>query len=123
MPARKGAQILEMHGERRPSALRRPAQAEIGDLQAPPDASEPVQAVWTATVAALASTGLLRAADRAVLRCFAEAVVVHQRATAELAASATLVVTREGGRMGRHPALLVMHQATAEVLAAARQLG
>ncbi len=123
MPARKGAQILEMRGERRKSALRQPAQADVGDLQAPADASELVREVWDTTVRALASTGLLRAADRGALRVFAEAVAVHQRVCAELAAAPSLVVVREGGRVGRHPGLLIQAQAGMQILSAARQLG
>jgi P27 family predicted phage terminase small subunit len=77
--------------------------------------------VWRATVKELEPLGILAKADKEVLISFVEAVVLRERATAELEEDDLLVRTENG--YIRNPNLLTLKQATDSIEKLARQLG
>lgn len=78
--------------------------------------------VWRATVKELDALGVLARADTEILRSFVEAVVLRERAVAELE-EAELTVTDDNGRVTRNPNLTTLNEAQGNVEKFARQLG
>lgn len=77
--------------------------------------------VWRATVKELDPLGILAKADKEVLITYIEAVVLRERATAELEDAELMLETEKG--YVRNPNLLTLKQASETIRALAMQLG
>lgn len=78
--------------------------------------------VWRATVKELDALGVLARADREILRSFVEAVVLRERAVAELE-DQDLTIENSMGNLVRNPNLTTLNEANNAVEKCARQLG
>lgn len=80
--------------------------------------------VWNRTVDQLRGMGLAFAADTDSLVAYVEAVVVHRRASRQLAATdCTLLVTGAQGNLVKNPLLQIQRDAAAVIRAFAREFG
>lgn len=122
-PAPRPTALKLLHGERHKDRINtdeptpRPVLPELPD-----DVSDEVRAVWDETLAELEAMDLACAADAAALRCFCEAVVVHRKASAELASTPLLTITAQGNLI-RNPALPVQRDAANTIRMFAQEFG
>lgn len=121
-PAPRPTALKLLHGEQHKDRINLDEPRPRPVLPDPPDMSEDVRAVWDETLTELEAMDLAHAADAAALRCFCEAVVVHRKASAELASSPILVITAQG-TLVRHPALPVQRDAAQTIRAFAQEFG
>jgi P27 family predicted phage terminase small subunit len=78
--------------------------------------------VWDRYVVQLRGMDLLHAADTDALTCLVLAVVQRDDGARILAAEGLLTEGRRGGRV-RHPATLIMRQASSDILRFSREFG
>lgn len=88
----------------------------------PTDAAQDVREVWDRIVAELEAMDLAFSADSDGLRCYAEAVVVHRKASAVLARTGVLVRGIHGNLV-RNPALQAQRDAAATIRAWSQEFG
>lgn len=112
-----------LNGEHRPSHLNMNEPVAVSDATPPPDdLPDAVKAVWIQTLKALTEMHIAKGADVDSLRCYCEAVVTHQKASAVLAHTEILVQGLNGGLM-KNPALQVQRDAAHTVRAFAQEFG
>jgi P27 family predicted phage terminase small subunit len=99
--------------------------APNGLPQCPDAVTDPqVREVWEYTVDQLAAMGCASTADRDLLACYCEAVVIHRKASAVLAQSSVLVRPRpKSEALIRNPALQVQRDSAATVSRLAQHFG
>lgn len=88
----------------------------------PADASPAVRVVWDETVDNLLFMRLARKADSRALRCFCEAVVNHDKASAILAQSPILIKGAMGGLV-RNPAFAIQRDSAHVIRQFAQEFG
>jgi P27 family predicted phage terminase small subunit len=88
----------------------------------PDDLSDVAREVWETTAAELDAMGLAARADADVLRCYAEAVVTHRRAS-EIVARSPILITGQKGNLVRNPALQIQRDAAITVRTLAAEFG
>jgi P27 family predicted phage terminase small subunit len=112
-----------LHGENKSSRLNfdePPAPNAVPQL---PDGliDDQVREVWEYTLKQLVVMGIASTADRDALLCYCEAVVVHRKASAELANQSLLVGTTEFP--ARHPAVPIQKESAATIARYAQHFG
>lgn len=122
-PAPRPTTLKLLHGERHKDRINPDEPAPRPTLpELPDDAPDAVRAVWDDTLRELDAMNLAFAADGPALRCYCEAVVVHRRASVEVAEHPLLIKGGMGGLV-RNPALQVQRDAAATIRAFAQEFG
>lgn len=122
-PVGKPTVLKLLHGERHADRLNyeeplpRPTLPTLD-----PEADPAVRAVWDQTVAELDAMDLAFTCDGPSLRCYAEAVVLHRKASRVLARSGVLI-RGAAGHLVRNPALQIQRDAAMTVRAFAQEFG
>lgn len=112
-----------LHGERHKDRINldeplpRPVLPELPD-----DVSPAVREVWDTVLAELEAMNLAFACDGPALRCYCEAVVLHDRSSAILRDEPILVDGANGTRV-RNPAIVVQRDAADRIRKFAEQFG
>lgn len=92
-----------------------------GELVAPYELSDQVQAVWDRTVRDLKAMDLASSPDAQVLAAYCEAVVLHHRAAKDLATADLVVMGAETQVVNK--LILIIDRASRLILAFAREFG
>lgn len=120
----KPTALRVLHGDR-PSRIN--TEEPIADDGVPvcPTTDTEVRKIWDYTVGHLTRMGIASPADRDVLLCFCEAVLVHREASAQVAALGVLVPSgpRDNGALMRNPALAVQRDSALMIARFAQHFG
>jgi len=121
-PAPTPTRLKVLHGESRPSRIRKgEPQPRAALPEVPFNADELVQVEWHRVVNELDHMGLAFAADTDAIYAYCCAVVEHRRAV-RLVATSGLLLARDGKAV-RNPAVMIARDAAALILRFGRELG
>lgn len=121
-PAPKPTRLRLVDGDKKNRINTDEPVARQGAIEPPGEMSPEVRAVWDRVVAELDAMQLASPADVDSLRCFCEAVVDHERASAVLAKSNVVIKGLHGGLV-RNPAVVVQLQAAETIRKFAQEFG
>lgn len=123
-PAPVPTKVKRLRGETRPSRLNVHEPIPSADLpKMPADMDPDAKAVWRRVLRDMRHTGVIRAADADVLRCYCEAVSRYAAAARVYAQSGPLVRGRHGNELVKNPLHQVARDNADEVRQFARELG
>ncbi|HSW42473.1 MAG TPA: phage terminase small subunit P27 family [Patescibacteria group bacterium] len=121
-PAPTPTRVKRLRGETRPSRLNLREPMPAPDVpRMPPDMDADAKAVWRRVLRHMRQTGVIRAADADVLRCYCEAVSRYAAAARLYAQTGPL--TRRDGNLVKNPLHQVARDNADEVRQFARELG
>ena len=121
-PAPTPTKIKRLRGETRPSRLNAHEPMPSADLpKMPVDMDPDAKAVWRRVIRDMRHSGVIRAADADVLRCYCEAVARYAQA-AELYAKSSPLLRRDG-EFVKNPLHQVVRDNADAVRLFARELG
>jgi P27 family predicted phage terminase small subunit len=121
-PAPTPTKIKRLRGETRPSRLNLAEPLPHPSLPRMPSDMDPdAKAVWRRVLRDMGATGVIRAADTDVLRCYCEAVSRYAAAARLYAQTGPL--TRRDGNLVKNPLHQVARDNADEVRQFARELG
>lgn len=121
-PAPKPTRLRLIDGDKKSRFNTDEPVARQGTLEPPGDMSLEVRAVWDRVAAELEAMQLAAPADVDSLRCYCEAVVDHEHASAVVAAS-NVVIRGINGGLVRNPAVVVQLQAAETIRKFAQEFG
>jgi P27 family predicted phage terminase small subunit len=111
-----------LRGETRPSRLNLAEPVPASDLpKMPADMDTAATVVWRRVLRDMRDTGVIRAPDTDILRCYCEAVSRYAEAARLYAASGPIL--RRDGNLVKNPLHQVLRDNTDEVRQLARELG
>ena len=125
-PAPTPSRVKRLRGETRPSRLNFAEPMPSADLpKMPADMSADAKVVWRRVMRTMGHTGVIRAADADVLRCYCEAMVRYVQAADLYGRSGPLVrgVHRGAGELVKTPLHQVVRDHADQVRLFARELG
>ena len=123
-PAPTPTKVKRLRGETRPSRLNAHEPMPSADVpKMPADMDPDAKAVWRRVIRDMRHTGVIRAADADVLRCYCEAVSRYAAAARVYAQSGPLVRGRHGSELVKNPLHQVARDNADEVRQFARELG
>jgi P27 family predicted phage terminase small subunit len=121
-PAPTPTRVKRLKGETRPSRLNFAEPVPPADLpKMPADMDPDAKAVWRRVLRDMRHTGVIRAADADVLRCYCEAVSRYAQAAQLYARSSPLM--RRDGELVKSPLHQVVRDNADEIRQFARELG
>ena len=121
-PAPTPTRVKRLRGETRPSRLNFAEPVPPADLpKMPADMDPDAKIVWRRVLRDMRHTGVIRAADADVLRCYCEAVSRYAQAAQLYARSSPLV--RRDGELVKSPLHQVVRDNADEIRQFARELG
>jgi P27 family predicted phage terminase small subunit len=121
-PAPTPTTLKRLRGETRPSRLNNAEPLPRSDLpRMPADMDPDAKVVWRRVLRDMGATGVIRAADADVLRCYCEAVSRYAAAARLYAQTGPL--TRRDGNLVKNPLHQVARDNADEVRQFARELG
>ena len=121
-PAPTPTKVKRLRGETRPSRLNNTEPLPRSDLpRMPADMDADAKAVWRRVMRDMGASGVIRAADADVLRCYCEAVSRYVQAARLYAQSGP--ITRRDGNLVKNPLHQVARDNADEVRQFARELG
>ncbi len=122
-PAPVPTKVKMLRGETRPSRLNLHEPMPSPDVpKMPTDMDAEAKVVWRRVLRAMRHTGVIRAADSDVLRCYCESVARYQYAGRLLAQSGPLV-RGQRGELVKNPLHQVVRDNADEIRQFARELG
>jgi P27 family predicted phage terminase small subunit len=123
-PAPTPTKVKMLRGETRPSRLNLREPTPAPDVpRMPADMDPDAKVVWRRVMRDMRHTGVIRAADADVLRCYCEAVSRYAGAARLYAQSGPIVRGRHGGELVKNPLHQVARDNADEVRQFARELG
>jgi P27 family predicted phage terminase small subunit len=121
-PAPTPTKVKQLRGETRPSRLNLREPMPSADLpKMPADMDLDAKTVWRRVLRDMRHTGVIRAADADVLRCYCEAVSRYAQAARLYAQSGP--ITRRDGNLVKNPLHQVVRDNADEIRQFARELG
>jgi P27 family predicted phage terminase small subunit len=121
-PAPTPTRVKRLRGETRPSRLNFEEPTPSADLpKMPADMDPDAKVVWRRVLRTMGHTGVIRAADADVLRCYCEAVSRYAQAVKLYVGSGPLL--RDRGHLVKTPLHQVVRDNADEVRQFARELG
>ncbi|HSW42778.1 MAG TPA: phage terminase small subunit P27 family [Patescibacteria group bacterium] len=116
--------VKRLRGETRPSRLNHREPMPSPDVpKMPPDTDADAKVVWRRVIRDMRHTGVIRAADADVLRCYCEAVSRYAAAARVYGQTGPLVRGRHGAELVKNPLHQVVRDNADEVRQFARELG
>ena len=123
-PTPTPTKVKLLHGETRPSRLNRHEPMPSPDApKMPTDMDAEAKVVWRRVLRDMRYTGVIRAADADILRCYCEAVSRYAGAARLYAQSGPIVRGRHGGELVKNPLHQVARDNADEIRQFARELG
>jgi P27 family predicted phage terminase small subunit len=123
-PAPTPTKVKRLRGETRPSRLNLLEPMPSADVpRMPADMDPDAKVVWRRVVRDMRHTGVIRAADADVLRCYCEAVSRYAAAARVYGQTGPLVRGRHGAELVKNPLHQVTRDNADEVRQFARELG
>jgi P27 family predicted phage terminase small subunit len=123
-PAPTPTKVKRLRGETRPSRLNLREPLPRSDVpRMPADMDPDAKVVWRRVLRDMRHTGVIRAADADVLRCYCEAVSRYAAAARVYGQTGPLVRGRHGAELVKNPLHQVVRDNADEVRQFARELG
>ncbi len=123
-PAPTPTKVKRLRGETRPSRLNLREPMPSADIpKMPGDMDADAKVVWRRVIRDMRHTGVIRAADADVLRCYCEAVSRYAAAARVCGQTGPLVRGRHGAELVKNPLHQVTRDNADEVRQFARELG
>ena len=123
-PAPIPTKVKLLHGETRPSRLNLHEPMPAPDApKMPADMDAGAKVVWRRVLRDMRHTGVIRAGDADILRCYCEGVAGYAGAARLYAQSGPLVRGRHGGELVKNPLHQVARDNADEIRQFARELG
>lgn len=121
-PAPAPTALKLVKGERKDRINHREPKAPAGLPEPPAELTPEASEIWDYTIRQIEVMRTATPADRDLLVCYCEAVVIHRRAT-ELLATSDILITGQKGNVVRNPAVQIQRDAAMTIKSCAAEFG